>query len=327
MAAFDFPESPSLNDTYTENGVTFKWNGVLWRRVGDFGAQGIQGVQGPQGVQGTQGIGFQGSQGTQGNQGLQGNQGNQGLQGNQGNQGTISNFQGTQGTQGNQGNQGLQGLQGTQGRQGVQGGIGVQGAKGDSGGTGTQGAKGSQGTQGNQSTQGSKGNQGTIGSTTFAVPQGGIIMWSGAISAIPSGWVLCDGNNNTPDLRTKFIVGAGTDTANTWGFNLTAGTDTFTNTQNYPSVGATGGETAHKLSTPELASHTHDINNQTSTGPSFVAFSTLSTNPSSTNDNTGYQSGAGSFGDDRLFTIENEGSGWYHENRPPYYALAYIMKT
>ena len=44
---------------------------------------------------------------------------------------------------------------------------------------------------------------------TYPVPSGGIIIWSGAANAIPSGWVLCDGNNGTPDLRNRFIVGAG----------------------------------------------------------------------------------------------------------------------
>jgi len=36
-----------------------------------------------------------------------------------------------------------------------------------------------------------------------------ITIWSGAIANIPSGFVLCDGNNGTPDLRNKFIPGAG----------------------------------------------------------------------------------------------------------------------
>jgi hypothetical protein len=40
-------------------------------------------------------------------------------------------------------------------------------------------------------------------------PSGGIIMWSGSIASIPSGWVLCNGSNSTPDLRNRFIVGAG----------------------------------------------------------------------------------------------------------------------
>mgnify|MGYP005702401535 FL=1 len=41
------------------------------------------------------------------------------------------------------------------------------------------------------------------------IPSGGIIIWSGAANAIPSGYVLCDGNNSTPDLRDRFLVGAG----------------------------------------------------------------------------------------------------------------------
>ena len=37
-----------------------------------------------------------------------------------------------------------------------------------------------------------------------------IIMWNSTVASIPTGWVLCDGNNNTPDLRNRFVVGAGT---------------------------------------------------------------------------------------------------------------------
>lgn len=40
------------------------------------------------------------------------------------------------------------------------------------------------------------------------VPVGGVIMWSGLLSAIPTGWQLCDGTNSTPDLRGKFVKGA-----------------------------------------------------------------------------------------------------------------------
>ena len=52
MAALDFPASPSTNDIHTENGVSWKWNGSAWTRLGDVGAQGSQGAQGHQGVQG-----------------------------------------------------------------------------------------------------------------------------------------------------------------------------------------------------------------------------------------------------------------------------------
>ena len=41
------------------------------------------------------------------------------------------------------------------------------------------------------------------------IPTGIISMWSGALNAIPSGWALCNGENGTPDLRDKFVVGAG----------------------------------------------------------------------------------------------------------------------
>ena len=112
MAAFNFPASPSLNDTHTENGVTFKWNGVLWRRVGDLGAQGVQGATGAQGVQGATGSGSQGNQGVQGAPGPQGNQGRQGAPG------ADSSVAGPQGVQGAVGSQGATGTQGVQGAAG-----------------------------------------------------------------------------------------------------------------------------------------------------------------------------------------------------------------
>ena len=55
MAAFNFPNSPSTNDTHTENGVTWKYNGYAWDRVESTGAQGHQGKQGDTGAQGPQG--------------------------------------------------------------------------------------------------------------------------------------------------------------------------------------------------------------------------------------------------------------------------------
>ena len=52
MAQFDFPSSPSTNQTYTSNGVTYKWDGVAWRRVNTTGAQGGTGSTGPTGPTG-----------------------------------------------------------------------------------------------------------------------------------------------------------------------------------------------------------------------------------------------------------------------------------
>lgn len=51
-----------------------------------------------------------------------------------------------------------------------------------------------------------------IASTAFVhdvLPKGIILLWSGSVVSIPSGWRLCDGTNSTPDLRGKFIIGAG----------------------------------------------------------------------------------------------------------------------
>lgn len=74
---------------------------------------------------------------------------------------------------------------------------------------------------------------------TVTVPSGIIVMWSGAISAIPSGWVLCDGLNSTPDLRARFVIGAQADVGQTY------------------DVGDTGGATSVTLATGNLPSHTH----------------------------------------------------------------------
>lgn len=52
--------------------------------------------------------------------------------------------------------------------------------------------------------------------SNVGVPSGAIIMWSGAISAIPSGWFLCNGSNSTPDLRDRFVICADADSAGTY---------------------------------------------------------------------------------------------------------------
>ena len=44
MAAFDFPSSPSVNDVYTANGISYKWDGTVWKRVSATGAQGPTGA-------------------------------------------------------------------------------------------------------------------------------------------------------------------------------------------------------------------------------------------------------------------------------------------
>lgn len=51
----------------------------------------------------------------------------------------------------------------------------------------------------------------TYGPTVVSAPLGSILYWSGSIDTIPDGWALCDGQNGTPDLRDRFIVGASED--------------------------------------------------------------------------------------------------------------------
>ena len=80
MAAFDFPNSPSVGNTYTANGVTFQWNGSVWTRYS--ASTGAQGATGPTGAQGAVGsTGAQGATGSGGSTGAQGATGPTGAQG------------------------------------------------------------------------------------------------------------------------------------------------------------------------------------------------------------------------------------------------------
>jgi len=45
------------------------------------------------------------------------------------------------------------------------------------------------------------------GQDFFMVPRGSIVMWSGSVTNLPTGWALCDGQNGTPDLRDRFVLG------------------------------------------------------------------------------------------------------------------------
>jgi len=82
MAAFDFPTSPSLNDTHTENGVIWKWNGYAWDRVPSSGPQGAPGPAGSDGTDGSDGgPGPTGPPGPQGPTGPAGGDGADGVAG------------------------------------------------------------------------------------------------------------------------------------------------------------------------------------------------------------------------------------------------------
>lgn len=77
---------------------------------------------------------------------------------------------------------------------------------------------------------------------TWGVPSGFIGMWSGSIASIPGGWALCDGTNGTPNLKDRFVVGAG----GAYGVGATGGASSFS--------GSTDG---HALTVLEMPSHNH----------------------------------------------------------------------
>ena len=118
---------------------------------------------------------------------------------------------------------------------------------------------------------------------------GMIILWYGNTGNIPTGFVLCDGNNSTPDLRDRFIVGAGS----------------------AYSPGDTGGANSVTLTVNQIPAHTHTYIDQ------YVAI------------NNGYRPWPASNNDCGARNVDSgsTGGGQSHENRPPYYALCYIMKT
>ena len=121
------------------------------------------------------------------------------------------------------------------------------------------------------------------------LPTGAIIIWSGAADAIPTGYALCDGNNSTPNLVGRFVVGA-----------TTSGTY---------AVGNTGGAETVTLTEAQMPAHVHHFLIQNgSNAPMGYAQSANGTNIGWAGTNS-------------------KGGNAAHENRPPYYALCYIMKT
>ena len=188
--------------------------------------------------------------------------------------------------------------------------------------------------------------------TVIGVPSGIIAVWSGSEGSIPSGWYLCNGSNGTPDLRNRFIVGAGSGSSY--------------------SVGNTGGSNTVTLSTSQIPAHSHTTNNHSHNasvsdpghghsvsvsdpghshntsvtgaklfpgyGGAHVPYGGAGGYPGThfnmSNANTGISANASnantsisvSTGNANPST-NNTGGGGSHENRPPYYALCYIMKS
>jgi microcystin-dependent protein len=98
----------------------------------------------------------------------------------------------------------------------------------------------------------------TTAAVAAGIPVGLISMWSGSIASIPAGWALCNGASGTPDLRDRFIVGAGS----AYVPGATGGADTVTlNTTQIPSHTHTGTTNATDLSHTHTGSGTTSANN------------------------------------------------------------------
>ena len=158
------------------------------------------------------------------------------------------------------------------------------------------------------------------------IPRGIITMWTGATNAVPSGWALCDGNNGTPNLKDRFIVGAG----QSYGVGNTGGSITQTPSV-WTNAAGTGIQVAGTtLTEAQMPSHQH--------AGSIVAAKT-----------TGSSSGGTGatkkpYDTTLSFTTDRRGGNKPHYHgvtdnghahtaaasaidvRPPYYALAFIMK-
>lgn len=148
-----------------------------------------------------------------------------------------------------------------------------------------------------------------VAAAAFSVPSGGIIMWNGSVASIPSGWFLCDGNNGTPNLRDRFVVGAGS---------------TY-------SPGAVGGS-----ANATLPAHTHGVNLVDSGHTHIMTAQNQSQTDSHLNDAAVACSFSGVFNGTPTsqpsttgITVEvlSAGSSATNANLPPYYALCYIMKS
>lgn len=153
-----------------------------------------------------------------------------------------------------------------------------------------------------------------------SIPSGAILPWYGNVGSIPSGFVLCNGANGTPDLRNRFIVGAGSSYY----------------------LGNTGGADTVKLTGTQIGKHFHRFGyNKSSNGgmwPRSTDYSAIADYPPNTvatkwngsggGNWNGWDNGGASYLLTNLVTSYGVATAAQesHENRPPYYALYYIMK-
>jgi hypothetical protein len=155
---------------------------------------------------------------------------------------------------------------------------------------------------------------------------GMIIMWSGTIATIPTGWLLCNGSSSTPDLRDKFIIGATADSGGAAKTNITG-----TPSQTGGSKDASLPSHTHTATTA-TTSLTGTITNQYTAGDTHGSTTGVFSQTNIQVDGDGGESRAGrniSFDGSHNHTTTNstEGVSATNANLVPYYALAFIMKA
>jgi hypothetical protein len=135
----------------------------------------------------------------------------------------------------------------------------------------------------------------TAGST---IPSGTLMLFQQ--TAAPTGWT----KQTTHDNKALRVV---TGSASSGG--STAFTSVFAS-RTPAGTNSAGSVSDHTLSTSQIPSHSHNVNNETGEGPQWIAFTRQDLNPSGPNDASGYPGGGDA--NDRIFTIANSGSGQAH---------------
>jgi hypothetical protein len=141
---------------------------------------------------------------------------------------------------------------------------------------------------------------------SVGIPSGGIIIWSGSAAAIPSGWYLCNGSNGTPDLRNRFVVGAGS----TYAVGATGGSANAIVVSHTHSVSDSG----HSHDLQKLGSAQAGTDNGGAPISAATGYSTSRNLSPTESANTG-------------ISISSTGDSGTNANLPPYYALCYIQKA
>lgn len=177
-------------------------------------------------------------------------------------------------------------------------------------------------------------------SQVSALPNNTIAFWSGQINTIPTGWQLCDGTNGTPDLRDKFLVGAGStySIGNTGGSNTVALTAPQLPAHTHPSPATVNDAGSHSHPHPGsvdgVGNHVHPLAMAQMSGtplqfPGGGILGPLTiTNPGGgSHVHDASSSTAGDHAHPVSVTVTSTGDNSAHENRPPFYALAFIMEV